>query len=76
MTVQALPYVGLLGFLFGSSLIASRFIVGQIEPSTYIGLRLTVASLGHVMIYTLSRHRRWSTDRRWWRSPSWEEQCR
>jgi drug/metabolite transporter (DMT)-like permease len=67
MTTQALPYVSLLGFLFGSSLIATRFSVGQFEPSTYIGLRLTMVSLGQVVIYALSRRRRWPTDRRLWR---------
>lgn len=67
MTVQALPYVTLLGFLFGSTLIASRFSVGQFEPVTYIGLRLTMAGLGHAAIYAVLRHRRWSTDLRLWR---------
>jgi drug/metabolite transporter (DMT)-like permease len=67
MTLQALPYVSLLGFLFGSTLIASRFSVGQFEPVTYIGLRLTVASLGHAAVYTLARRRRWPTERRLWR---------
>ena len=42
MTVEALPYVILLGFFFGTSLIASRFSVGQFEPITFIGLRLTL----------------------------------
>jgi len=67
MTLQALPYVSLLGFLFGSTLIASRFSVGQFEPVTYIGLRLTMASLGHAAVYTLARRRRWPTGRRLWR---------
>ena len=67
MTLQALPYVSLLGFLFGSTLIASRFSVGQFEPVTYIGLRLTMASLGHAAVYTLARRRRWPTERRLWR---------
>ena len=67
MTVQALPYVVILGFLFGSTLIASRFSVGQFQPVTYIGLRLTMASLGHAVVYTLARRRRWPTDRRLWR---------
>jgi drug/metabolite transporter (DMT)-like permease len=67
MTLQALPYVSLLGFLFGSTLIASRFSVGQFEPVTYIGLRLTMASLGHAAVYTLARRRRWPAGRRLWR---------
>jgi drug/metabolite transporter (DMT)-like permease len=67
MTLQALPYVSLLGFLFGSTLIASRYSEGQFEPVTYIGLRLTMASLGHATVYTLARRRRWPTERRLWR---------
>lgn len=64
MTFQALPHVVLLGFLFGSTLIASRFSVGQFEPSTYIGLRLVLASLCHLTIYGLSRQRSLPTGRR------------
>jgi drug/metabolite transporter (DMT)-like permease len=67
MTVQALPYVTLLGFLFGTSLVASRFSVGQFQPVTYIGLRLMLAGLGHAAVYSVARHRRWPTNRRLWR---------
>jgi drug/metabolite transporter (DMT)-like permease len=67
MTVQALPYVILLGFLFGTSLIASRFSVGQFDPITFAGLRLTLAGLGYAAVYALVRQRRWPTDRRLWR---------
>jgi drug/metabolite transporter (DMT)-like permease len=66
MTIQSIPYVTLLGILFGSTLIASRFSVGQFQPTTYIGLRLTMAGLGHVVIYTLSRQRHWPAGRRLW----------
>ena len=68
MTIQAVPYVILLGFLFGSTLIASRFSVGQFQPTTYIGLRMLLASLGHVAFYAVSyRQRVWPKDRRLWR---------
>ncbi len=68
MSIQALPYITLLGFLFGSTLIASRFSVGQFDPSTYVGLRLTMAGLGHVALYALARHRfHWPQDRQLWR---------
>ncbi len=67
MTTQALPYISFLGFLFGSTLVASRFSVGQFQPTTYIGLRLTMASLGHIAFYTFVNHRyKWPTDRRLW----------
>lgn len=67
MSPEALPYVTLLGFFFGSTLVASRFAVGQFAPTTYIGLRLVLASLGHVAIYTLSSQRPWPSDRQVWR---------
>lgn len=67
MTAQALPYISFLGFLFGSTLVASRFSVGQFQPTTYIGLRLTMAGLGHVAFYTfVSRRYKFPTDRRLW----------
>lgn len=65
MPLSALPYITLLGFLFGSTLIASRFSVGQFHPSTYIGLRLVLASLGHLGIFIMLR--RWPRDARLWR---------
>ena len=67
MPPQAFPYIILLGFLFGSTLVVSRFSVGQFQPSTYISLRLLLASLGHVTIYLVSRQRKWPTSRRLWR---------
>jgi drug/metabolite transporter (DMT)-like permease len=67
VTVQALPYITILGFFWGSTLIASRFSVGQFHPTTYIGLRLSLAGLGHVAVYTLSRQRHWPKDKQVWR---------
>lgn len=69
MTLQAIPYIVLLGFLFGSTLIASRFSVGQFHPSLYIGLRLVLAGLGHLAAYTIFNNgrRRWPTDPYVWK---------
>lgn len=67
MTIQALPYILALGFFWGSTLIASRFSVGQFHPTAYIGLRLTLAGLGHAAIYALSRQHHWPRDRVMWR---------
>lgn len=67
MTIEALPYITFLGFLFGSTLIASRFSVGQFEPTTYIGLRLSLAGLGHVLLYTfVNRRYKWPRDKKLW----------
>ncbi|MFC1974938.1 DMT family transporter [Chloroflexota bacterium] len=65
--MQALPYVVLLGFLFGTTLIASRFGVGQFHPITYIGLRTVLASLSYGAFYVLDRRRAWPTDPSLWR---------
>jgi len=67
VTIEALPYITFLGFLFGSTLIASRFSVGQFEPTTYIGLRLSLAGLGHVLLYTFANRRyKWPKDKKLW----------
>lgn len=67
MTLQALPYITLQAILFGTTLIASRFVVGQIESLTYVGVRLALASLLHVGIYLLSPKRSWPRERQVWR---------
>lgn len=67
MSVQALPYIVVLGFLYGSTLVVSRFSVGQFEPSTYIGLRLMIAALAHAAIYAASRKRQWPKNRQLWK---------
>lgn len=66
MNIQALPYIILLGFLYGSTLIASRFSVGQYEPTTYIGLRVVIASLAHLFVYWMMTGRRLPRDRGLW----------
>ena len=68
MTIQALPYITLLGFFFGSTLVVSRFSVGQFHPTTYIGLRMLLASVGYVILYTAAPHRfKWPRGRQLWR---------
>ena len=67
MPPQALPYILLQGLLFGTSLIASRFSVGQFQPVTYIGIRLVLASLCYVATYTLASHRAWPRSASLWR---------
>jgi drug/metabolite transporter (DMT)-like permease len=65
---QAYPYIMLLGVLFGTTLLASRFSVGQYQPLTYLGLRLVIASLGHVAVYVLHIAKRgWPRDRHLWK---------
>jgi drug/metabolite transporter (DMT)-like permease len=68
MNIQALPYVILTGFSFGSSLIAARFAIDQFSPITYVNLRLLLASICFVAIYILDNRRHpWPVSRRLWR---------
>lgn len=68
MDLIALPFIILSGFLYGSTLVVSRFSVGQFEPTTYLGLRFLLASLGHALAYGFHiRGRRWPRDPRLWR---------
>ena len=62
------PNILLLGTLFGTTLVASRFSISLMAPLTYIGLRLAFASLLFVMIYSLSLGgRNWPRDPLLWR---------
>ncbi len=68
MTLQALPFILLQGFLFGSTLIASRFSVGQFQPTTYIGIRMVLATLIHLSAYLVGpRRRQWPRALHIWR---------
>ncbi len=69
MDKKALPYTLVLGALFGTSLIASRYLVGQLAVLTFVGLRLSLAGLGYVAFYLLRiGGRRWPTGRLLWRN--------
>jgi len=64
---KATPYIILLGILFGTTLVVSRFSIGQFSPITYIGLRLSLVSLFFVMMYTLRVGKRgWPQGREIW----------
>lgn len=67
MPVQSIPYILLLGVLYGTTLLASRFSVGQFEPTIYIGLRLSFAAIGFMLIYIFSSNRPVPRGRDLWR---------
>jgi drug/metabolite transporter (DMT)-like permease len=68
LTVQALPYILLVGLIFGSTIVAARFSVGRFHPVTYLGLRAALASLSYGAVYVLSpRRRAWPKDPHLWR---------
>ncbi len=65
MPIASVPYVILLGIFYGTTLIASRFSVGQYHPTNYVALRVVIASLAHMVLYTFSRHA-WPRNRQLW----------
>jgi drug/metabolite transporter (DMT)-like permease len=64
---QALPYIILLGFIWGSNLVVARFGLEQINPLTFVGLRLALASVAHLVVYAADRRRQWPVGRVLWR---------
>ena len=60
-------YLLLLGLLYGSTLVVSRFSIGQYDPRTYISLRLTLATLGYVVFFWLNSSKQWPRDVSLWR---------
>lgn len=68
MQLQALPYILSLGLLFGSTLVASRFCVGQFNSVTFIALRLALAGLMHAIVYLFTfKKRKWPTGKELWK---------
>lgn len=63
---KAAVLVLLLGAFYGSTLVVSRFSVGQYDPRVYISLRLTMAAGAHALVYAFSRTRRWPRDPSLW----------
>ena len=68
MNAKQLFYIVLTGLAFGSSLVASRFGVSQVEPVSFVTARLIMASLGFFAIYALDHRRHpWPTQPQLWR---------
>jgi drug/metabolite transporter (DMT)-like permease len=66
MSLQAIPYILMLGFLFGSTLVASRFSVDQFDALTFVGIRLALAGGAFLLVYVFKR-RRIPRDRLLWK---------
>ena len=63
---KALPYIVLLGFMFGSNMVAARFGLGQMQPNVFNSLRLVIVMICFILIYALSPNRSWPRDRGLW----------
>ena len=66
MRQRSLPYILLLGSLFGVSLVVSRFGLGQFDPRAFVSLRLMLASAAHLVVYLFSGSRRLPRDPTLW----------
>lgn len=67
MSIQALPHILFLGILYGTTLLAGRFSIGQFEPVTFIGLRLVLASIGFLLVILLSPAYSWPRGKDTWK---------
>ncbi len=66
MSLRALPFVALNAFLFGSTMVASRFSVGQLPPLLYLSVRLLVASSAFLLLYVVRPGAVFPQDRGLW----------
>lgn len=57
MHTKAFPYIGLLGFFWGTNIVASRFGIGEFDPFFFLALRLTIASLTFLVVFLLRNGR-------------------
>ena len=66
MSRQAVPFVLLLGLLWGTNLVFSRFGVSQLDPVLFVSLRLILASLLFAGLYLVLPGRRFPRQRTLW----------
>jgi drug/metabolite transporter (DMT)-like permease len=64
---DAIPYMLLLGFIYSSTLTASSFGLGEFHSLTFVALRLVLASLAYLVIFSLRlRKQRFPKERTVW----------
>ena len=63
---QSLPYILLLGFFFGTNLVAARFCLGQFSSNTFLAIRLSIVSLLYILIYIFSAKQKFPRDKKIW----------
>ncbi len=65
-SLKAIPYIVLVGSIYGSNMVIARFSLGQYAPLTLVALRLTIAALVYCGIYLLSPSRKFPRDKNLW----------
>ena len=66
LNTRALPYILLLGTIWGGNLTVSRLGVGQFDIFSFVSLRALIAMAFFVLLYAFNRKRRWPRGRRIW----------
>ena len=64
MKLQSLPFIIITAVCFGSSLVASRFGIGQITTVEFVALRISFASVAFVLLLLARPAMRWQLDRK------------
>ena len=66
MSPKALPYISLLAGIWGTTLVMSRFAIGQFAPLTYVTLQLLIASAAYIVVFLVNRKRHFPKGRQLW----------
>lgn len=66
LPLQALPFIVLVGTIYGSNMVVSRFSLGQYAPLTLVSLRMLIASVIYFAVYAIRPERRFPSDTSLW----------
>ncbi|MCA9985039.1 MAG: DMT family transporter [Anaerolineales bacterium] len=67
LSTTGLPHVMILSFLFGTSTIASRFILAEMNSISFIGLRMAISVLCFVALFAFSKNHSLPRDPKVWK---------
>ena len=67
MSADAISYVILLGFMYGSSLLVSRFSLSQFDATTYVSARIFLSAILFLLIFIFSSKHKIPKDKKLWK---------
>jgi len=68
LSLEAIPYIVVLGLMYGTTLVAASFGVGQFASMTFISIRLILSSFAFLIIFAFSvRGYRFPSDKNLWK---------